>query len=40
MSDRILQMEGISKSFFGVQVLKNAQLEVRKGEVHVLLGEN
>ncbi len=36
----ILEMKGISKSFFGVQVLDNVQLQVRKGEVHVLLGEN
>lgn len=40
MNDVILKMEGISKQFFGVQVLKNAQLEVLHGEVHVLLGEN
>lgn len=36
----ILEMRGVSKSFYGVQVLKNAQLTVRAGEVHVLLGEN
>lgn len=36
----ILEMKGISKSFFGVQVLKDVQLSVRPGEVHVLLGEN
>ena len=36
----LLEMKGINKSFFKVQVLKNAQIEVRPGEVHVLLGEN
>ena len=40
MSDIILKMTGISKKFFGVPVLKDTRLEVRKGEVHVLLGEN
>jgi len=33
-------MCGINKSFFGVQVLKDAQIQVKPGEVHVLLGEN
>lgn len=40
MEELALQMKGISKSFSGVQVLENVNLEVRKGEVHVLLGEN
>ncbi|MDR2186011.1 MAG: sugar ABC transporter ATP-binding protein [Treponema sp.] len=40
MADYILEMRGISKSFFGVKVLNNVKLEVRPGEVHVLLGEN
>ncbi|WP_341729634.1 sugar ABC transporter ATP-binding protein [Brooklawnia sp.] len=35
-----LRMEGISKSFPGVQALKNARLELRPGEVHALVGEN
>ncbi|MBU3100248.1 sugar ABC transporter ATP-binding protein [Clostridium sp. DSM 17811] len=33
-------MERISKSFSGVKVLKNAGVEVNKGEVQILLGEN
>ena len=36
----LLQMTGISKSFFGVSVLDRVDLTVRKGEVHALLGEN
>ena len=35
-----LYMDGISKSFPGVQALKNAHLELRPGEVHALVGEN
>ncbi|RPJ51631.1 MAG: sugar ABC transporter ATP-binding protein, partial [Chloroflexi bacterium] len=33
-------MEGISKSFPGVQALSDAQFELRHGEVHALVGEN
>lgn len=41
MSDGILlHMEGISKSFSGVQVLKNVHLDIGYGEVHALMGEN
>ncbi|PKM49342.1 MAG: D-xylose ABC transporter ATP-binding protein [Firmicutes bacterium HGW-Firmicutes-7] len=40
MNDYILEMKNISKSFFGIKVLENAQLQVKPGEVHVLLGEN
>ncbi|CDI48964.1 ribose transport ATP-binding protein rbsA [Clostridium tetani 12124569] len=39
-SNIVLSMEDITKSFPGVKALKNANLELRKGEVHVLLGEN
>ncbi|MFK0403231.1 sugar ABC transporter ATP-binding protein [Microbacterium sp. NPDC090225] len=40
MSDPILKVEGISKGFPGVQALKDVHLEVRAGEVLVLVGEN
>lgn len=40
MAGNILEMKDISKSFFGVPVLQGAQLTVKKGEVHILLGEN
>jgi ribose transport system ATP-binding protein len=36
----LLKMENINKSFSNVQVLHNVNIEVEKGEVHVLLGEN
>ena len=36
----MLEMSGINKSFFGVQVLIDAKIQVKPGEVHVLLGEN
>jgi len=40
MSEPILRVEGISKGFPGVQALKDVHLEVRSGEVLVLVGEN
>ena len=40
MSENILKMQNITKSFFGVNVLQDVQLTVKKGQVHVLLGEN
>jgi ribose transport system ATP-binding protein len=33
-------MEGIDKSFPGVHALSNARFELRRGEVHALVGEN
>ena len=36
----ILKMTDISKSFFGVPVLRHVNLNVEQGEVHALLGEN
>ncbi len=38
--DVILKLENITKTFPGVKALDNVQLEVRRGEVHALLGEN
>ena len=38
--DVLLRMEGICKSFPGVKALDDAQLTVRPGTVHALMGEN
>jgi ABC-type sugar transport system ATPase subunit len=40
MSDFLLSMEHISKSFPGVQALDDVSLQVYAGEVHALVGEN
>lgn len=40
MSENILKMEGISKSFPGVKALDNVDFTLRKGEIHALMGEN
>ena len=36
----LLTMKNIKKSFSGVAALKNAELELNKGEVVALMGEN
>lgn len=40
MSDILLEMKNIQKTFPGVHALDNACLDVRYGEVHALVGEN
>jgi ribose transport system ATP-binding protein len=40
MSDPLVSMEGIDKSFPGVRALDQARFELRAGEVHALVGEN
>lgn len=40
MSDYILEMENIDKSFPGVKALDNVSFSVKRGEVHALIGEN
>lgn len=40
MNDVMLTMSGIDKSFPGVHALDHVDFEVRKGEVHALMGEN
>ena len=39
-NDVILEAKGISKFFPGVKALQNVNITLRKGEVHVLIGEN
>lgn len=40
MSEVLISMKDIDKAFSGVPALKQANLEIRKGEVHALMGEN
>ncbi|WP_298885299.1 multiple monosaccharide ABC transporter ATP-binding protein [uncultured Serinicoccus sp.] len=40
MSDTILEMRGITKTFPGVKALEDVNLEVRRGEIHAICGEN
>src|SRR5512136_251453 len=40
MSDVLVLMEGIDKSFPGVHALSQCRFELRPGEVHALVGEN
>lgn len=39
-SNVVLKMQGISKSFPGVKALSNVEFELRKGEIHTLMGQN
>jgi ABC-type molybdenum transport system ATPase subunit/photorepair protein PhrA len=38
--DNILEMKGITKEFTGVRALDKVTLEVKRGEVHAICGEN
>lgn len=38
--DTILEVRGISKSFPGVKALDNVSFQIRRGEIHALLGAN
>lgn len=40
MNAQLLTMQGINKSFSGVQVLSQVQFTLESGEVHALMGEN
>ena len=40
MSEFILELEGITKSFSGVKALNNVHFKLKPGEIHALIGEN
>ena len=40
MSDVILEMKNITKTFPGVKALDNVSFSVKRGEIHALVGEN
>src|SRR5256884_2560937 len=40
MNDPILEMRGVSKSFFTIKALRDVDLTVYAGEIHALMGEN
>lgn len=40
MTENVLELKGINKSFGPTQVLTDVDFSVRKGEIHALIGEN
>ncbi|MCQ6558131.1 sugar ABC transporter ATP-binding protein [Paenibacillus mendelii] len=40
MGETILTMSGMTKAYFGVKALDGVSLDIRRGEVHALMGEN
>lgn len=40
MSDLILEMQHITKTYPGVRALDDVSISFRKGEVHAIVGEN
>lgn len=40
MSDTLVKLSGIGISFSGVQILEDINFELKKGEIHCLIGEN
>ncbi|MEG1525390.1 MAG: sugar ABC transporter ATP-binding protein [Clostridia bacterium] len=40
MNDTVLEAKQICKSFGSVRVLENVNFDIRKGEIHALIGEN
>lgn len=40
MSENILEMRNITKEFPGVKALDQVNLQVKKGQIHALVGEN
>lgn len=40
MSETVLELKGITKTFPGVKALDNVHFKLGKGEIHALMGEN
>jgi putative multiple sugar transport system ATP-binding protein len=40
MTDTILEMRNITKTFPGVKALENVSFDVQRGEIHAIVGEN
>ena len=40
VGDLLVEMDGVSKDFPGVHALRDCRFELRRGEVHALVGEN
>ena len=40
MSDYILELRNVVKTFGGVRALNGVQFQLKKGEIHALMGEN
>ncbi len=40
MSENLLKFKNVSKEYYGNKVLKNINIELKKGEIHALIGEN
>ena len=40
VNDMFLELRGINKSYPGVKALSDANFELKKGEIHALVGEN
>lgn len=40
MSEFVLELKGITKTFPGVKALDNVQFQLKPGEIHALMGEN
>lgn len=40
MSEYVLELQGITKIFPGVKALDNVHFQLKKGEIHALMGEN
>ncbi len=40
LSDNVIEVEGIGKCFNGIWVLRDVNFDLRRGEIHALVGEN